>query len=181
MKLGVYIIEIDHHHHHGLLIDQTFLTLSNHSSLFVITIDKSFTQHPVSASNWWLCFCWLANTDVSMSWKMSLTSSSLLLQQCLTCLACLTWMVCETGDKWLYSCCFVGCCFQDLFKTPYPCVGSIYKSFIFVNWWCVYVSNLLNQKISLKALWVIYRITKELKFKYNLSHSLYRGFKYYME
>ena len=22
----------------------------------------------------------------------------------------------EIGGKWLYSCCFVGCCFQDLFK-----------------------------------------------------------------
>ena len=29
----------------------------------------------------------------------------------------LTWMVCEMGSRWLYSCCFVGCCFQDLLKT----------------------------------------------------------------
>ena len=28
----------------------------------------------------------------------------------------LTWMICEMGDKWLYDCCFVVCCFQDLFK-----------------------------------------------------------------
>ena len=30
--------------------------------------------------------------------------------------SCLIWMVCNMGGKWLYSCCFVGCYFQDLFK-----------------------------------------------------------------
>ena len=25
-------------------------------------------------------------------------------------------VVCEIGGKWQYNCCFVGCCFQDLFK-----------------------------------------------------------------
>ena len=28
-----------------------------------------------------------------------------------------TWIVCELGGKWPYSCCFVGgCCVQNLFK-----------------------------------------------------------------
>ena len=32
-------------------------------------------------------------------------------------MSCLSYMVCEIGDKWLYSCYFVGYCFQDLFRT----------------------------------------------------------------
>ena len=43
-------------------------------------------------------------------------SSDLLLQQCPVCLAHLIWMVFEMSSRWLYSCCFVGCCFQDFFN-----------------------------------------------------------------
>ena len=43
----------------------------------------------------------------------SLMSSSLLLQQCPACLVRLTWIVFVMGDRWLYSCCFVGCCLLD--------------------------------------------------------------------
>ena len=31
----------------------------------------------------------------------------------------LSWMVCEIGSKWLYSCCFMKYYFQDLFKTTH--------------------------------------------------------------
>ena len=47
---------------------------------------------------------------------MSHMSLSLLFQQYTACLVCLTWMVIEFGGMWPYSRCFVGCCFQDLFK-----------------------------------------------------------------
>ena len=43
-------------------------------------------------------------------------SSFLLLQQCSACLVRLIWMVFEMGGRWPYSCCFVGCCFQDSFN-----------------------------------------------------------------
>ena len=43
-------------------------------------------------------------------------SSSLLLQQCPACLVRQTWMVFVMGGRWPYSCCFVGCCRQDLFE-----------------------------------------------------------------
>ena len=46
----------------------------------------------------------------------SLISSSLLLQQCPACLVRLSLMVYVIGGKCPYSCFFVGCCFQDLFK-----------------------------------------------------------------
>ena len=48
--------------------------------------------------------------------RASLMSSSLLLQQCLTCLVRLIWMVLEMEGKGAYSCCFMGCCFQDSFN-----------------------------------------------------------------
>ena len=45
-----------------------------------------------------------------------LTSSSQLLQQCPACLVRLILIVFVIGVKWPYSCCFVGCCLQDLFN-----------------------------------------------------------------
>ena len=41
---------------------------------------------------------------------------SLLLQQWFACLFLLIWMVCKMENRWPYSSCFEGCCFQDLFK-----------------------------------------------------------------
>ena len=43
-------------------------------------------------------------------------SLSLLFQQYSACLVRLIWIVFEMGGKRLYSCCFVGCCLQDLFN-----------------------------------------------------------------
>ena len=48
--------------------------------------------------------------------KTSLMSSSLLLQLCPACLVRLIWMVSEMRGRWPFSCCFVGCCFQDLYN-----------------------------------------------------------------
>ena len=61
--------------------------------------------------------CWTAVLGcpcVVVHRRMLLMSLFLLLQQCL--LVCLTWMVSEMGNKWSHNC-FVGCCFQDSFKT----------------------------------------------------------------
>ena len=41
---------------------------------------------------------------------------SFLLEQYPACFVCLIWMILEVGDKWPYSWCFLGCCFQDLFS-----------------------------------------------------------------
>ena len=67
---------------------------------------------------------------------MLLKSSSLLLQWCPAYLFRLTWMVLGMEGKWQYNCCFMRCCFQDLFKTAwsivvlfpysfYPCVSLV--------------------------------------------------------
>ena len=66
---------------------------------------------------------------ISSSWKFgfarpfegvlrstSRMSLSLLFLKCPACLVFLTWIVFVMGRKWPYSCCFVGCCLQDLFN-----------------------------------------------------------------
>ena len=42
-------------------------------------------------------------------------SSSLLLQQCPAYLVRFIWTVFKMDVRWPYSCCFVGCCLQDVF------------------------------------------------------------------
>ena len=49
--------------------------------------------------------------------RTSFISSFLLYQQSAACLVRFTWMVCEMGGKWSYSCCFVEYLYQDWFKT----------------------------------------------------------------
>ena len=46
-----------------------------------------------------------------------------------TCLAGLTWMVCETGGNLPYSFCFMGCCFPDVFKTTCSIFSSSHLTF----------------------------------------------------
>ena len=58
-----------------------------------------------------------APTYVGVHRSSSLMSSSLLLQECLACLVCLTWIVFVMEGRWPYSCYLVGCCRQDLFKS----------------------------------------------------------------
>ena len=56
-------------------------------------------------------------------------SLSLIYQQCSAYLACLIWVVCEVGGKWTYSCCFVGCCFQNLLKRREAPLFSFQQAF----------------------------------------------------
>ena len=51
--------------------------------------------------------------------RKSLMSLSLVSLQYPVCLVNLIWMVCEIRGKWPYSCCYVRCCFQDLFQTAW--------------------------------------------------------------
>ena len=69
-------------------------------------------------------------------------SSSLLLQQCLACLVCLTLTVVLMGCRWPYSCCFVGCCLWDLFNINMRLV----KAWTAVDWLSViWISDLTNK------------------------------------
>ena len=114
----IYIyIYIYHHHHHVALVARISLTLSRHSYLSFIALGRSSGQHPVSSHS-----CWMyvragrpafARPCVEVHKSTSLTSSSLLLQQCPACLVRLTWIVFGVGGRWPYSWCLVGCCRQD--------------------------------------------------------------------
>ena len=96
----------------------------------------------VSAQSWceYVFASWLtlAYSYARVHKKISLMSSSLLLHQCLTCLFHLTWIVYEMRGKWLYSCCFVWCRFQDLFKTA----CSIFYTYIYI-----YISIVIHRQI----------------------------------
>ena len=122
MYMWVYICVYmhHHHHHHHVLLARISLTLSRHFSLSFIAFGRSSGLHPVSSHSCWMyvragCLAF-ARPYVGVHRSTSFMSSSLLLQQCLACLVCLTWIVFKIGGRWLYSWCLVGCCCQDLFN-----------------------------------------------------------------
>ena len=108
-----------HHHHHVVPLARIPLTLSRHFSLSFITSGRPSGLHPVSSHS-----CCILQADrpafawpyAGVHWNTSLLSSSLLLQQCSTCLVRLAWIVFVMGGRWPYSLCLVGCCCQDMFN-----------------------------------------------------------------
>ena len=58
-----------------------------------------------------------------------LMSLSLFLHEYSACLVRLTLIVFVIGGKWPYSCCFVGCCLQDLFNTARSILRYLLSSF----------------------------------------------------
>ena len=67
----------------------------------------------------------------------SLMNLSLLLQQCPACLVRLIWMVFKMGGRWSYSCCFVECCFQDLFSIAHSILVQLPSSFFSMHFFSV--------------------------------------------
>ena len=103
-----------------MLSARIFLTLYCHPSLSSIAFGRSSRLHPVSAQS---CCMYVraghpafACPCVGVHRSTSLTSMSLFLQQCPACLVHLILIVFVMGGRWPYCCCFVGCCFQDLFN-----------------------------------------------------------------
>ena len=62
-------------------------------------------------------------------WRTSLRSSFLFLQQCPACLVGLIWVIFEMSVRGPYSCCFVICYCQDLFKIGHSIFMSLLSSF----------------------------------------------------
>ena len=71
--------------------------------------------------------------------RISLMSLSLPSQQCPACLVGLIWMVLEMGDKWLNSCCFVGCCYRNLFSIARSILVQFLSSFFSIRFVSVLV------------------------------------------
>ena len=68
-------------------------------------------------------------------------SSSLLLQQCPTRVLRLTWLVFVMGGRWLYSCCWVRCCLQDLFNIVRSILVKLPSSFFSIFLVSVHVAH----------------------------------------
>ena len=121
-----------HHHHHVVRPARISLTLSLHVSLSFIASGRSSGLHPVSSHS----SMYVRAGRPAFDWpyagvhrSKSLTSSSLLLQQCpayRVCLACIVFVI---GGRWPYSWCFVGCCCQDLFNNNLLDVAKFFPKF----------------------------------------------------
>ena len=109
-----------HHHYHVMLSARIFLTLSRHTTLLSIASGRFSRLHPVSAQS--CCMQVRAERPTfarpceGIHRSTSVMSSSQLLQRYPACLVHLILIVFVMGGWWPYSCCFVGCCLQDLFN-----------------------------------------------------------------
>ena len=114
-----------------------FLTLSGHLSLLSIAPDRSSRLYPVSAQS--CCIYVLGGRPAfarpfeEVLMILLLTSSSLLLQQCLACLVRLTLIVFVMGGRRPNSCCFVGCCLQDLFNAAHSFLVQCIYIYIYIH------------------------------------------------
>ena len=120
------VINIYHHHHHQDMPTAWILwNLFCHPSLSAITFSKSSWRHSVSAYSWCVSMYRSQQENIAMS-------LSLLLVQRRAGFVCLTWTAYHMRSKWLYSCCFEGCCFMDLLKTAH-CIFASLSSSIFLG------------------------------------------------
>ena len=94
------------------------------SSLLASPLNNNQCLQTADKYNFWLVDQHLC-PSVGVHWKMSLMSLSLLYQQCPACHTHISGMVYEIRGKWQYMCCFVGCCFLDLFKMQHSYAVSI--------------------------------------------------------
>ena len=87
--------------------------------------------------------------------SMLLMSSSLLLQLCPRCLVHLILIVFMMSGRWLYSCCFVGCCLEILFNIARSILVQLLSSFFsirLVNVHVVYPYSSINTTAAWKKL-----------------------------
>ena len=113
------------YHNQGVLVSQIpFDSFTIHPSLPVITLGKSCadTGCRLELINVFMGWPTLVCPCVGVHRRTSLVSSSFLPQQFP---ACLIWMVCKMRGKWPYSCCFVRCCFQDIFNAASLCSSHL--------------------------------------------------------
>ena len=71
--------------------------------------------------------------------QKNVTYKLILASPVVSCMACLIWMVLEMEGKWLYICCFVGCCFQDLFYIACSIFMQFPSGFFFICFDSVHV------------------------------------------
>ena len=101
-------------------LSQIFLTLSRHSSISSIEFGWYSRRHPVSVQSCYrkvLAGRSAPARPLEGAHERTLLMNSLFrLKQYRACPVRLIWTVLEMGGRSPYSCCFVGCCIQDLFN-----------------------------------------------------------------
>ena len=110
-----YLMPNPVYHHHHIPSAQISLTISRHPSLSSITSGWSSRLRLVAIQS---CCMYVragrpafARPYEGVHKSTSLMSSPLLLQQCPACLVHQIFIVFMMGGSWLYSYCFMGCCF----------------------------------------------------------------------
>ena len=117
MTVNCEMFHHHHHNHHVVPLARVSLTLSRHFSLSFIASGRSSGLHPVSSHS--CCMYVLAGGPafarpyVGVHRSTSLMSSSLLPQQCPSCMSGSSNLD-SFRDGRPYSWCLVGCCRQDL-------------------------------------------------------------------
>ena len=124
-------------HYHVVRRARISLTLSLHVSLSFIASGRSSGLHPVSSHS---CCMYVRAGRPAFVWpyagvhrSTSLTSSSLLLQQCPACLVRLACIVFVMGGRWPYSWCLVGCCCQDLGKEKWVFYDNFQRKELWID------------------------------------------------
>ena len=115
-----------------------------------------------------------ARPYVGVHKSTSLMSSSLLLQQCPSCLVRLTWMVFVIGSRWPYSWCLVGCCRQDLFKIARNILVLLLSSFFSSRFVRVHVVHPYSS-IDTTAAWKKLRFILSVRSDFHIIDSLLRA------
>ena len=164
-----------YHHHHVALSARIFLTLSRHPSLSSIVFGRSSVLHSVLVQSY--CMYVRAGRPAfarpceGVHRSTSLTSSSLLLQQCPACLVRLIFIVFMTGGRWPYSCCFVGCCLQDLFNIALTILCNCRQVFspyvLLASTWCIHIVV-----IDITASWKKLRFLLSVRSDFHMTDSL---------
>ena len=65
-----------------------------------------------------------------------------------SCLIHLIWMVLEMESQWPYSCCFVGCCSQDLFNIAHSILVQLPSNFFSI---CIVSVHVVHQYSSIET------------------------------
>ena len=123
-------------HWHGFSWS-SLATLPYHPSLHPVSVQSCCREISVNHPT-------LAHPCEGVHWSISLMSSPLLLLQCPACLVHWTWMVFKMGGRCPYTCCFVGCCLQDLFNTACSILAQLLSSFLFICLVSVHVVHPYN-------------------------------------
>ena len=155
-----------------MLPAQIFLTLYRYPSLLSIASGRFSRLYSVSAqslsyigSGWSSCLClsmWMGPPEyvayefATISSSVSRMSSSIIFLM---------------GSRWPYSCCFVGCCFQDLFSIARSILVWLPSSFFSLRLVSVHVVHPCSSVVTTAA-WKNLRFIILVRFDFHLTNSL---------